>query len=250
MTHDRGYLRSPLVPILVTLLAAAAWFGYAAFTDPAPRAMPISEAQQPFFVEAAEAVPSDSAEDWAAAADVVVTGTVVKEKKLAPPKSETEVGLNQVLIGRTVTLKVSEVLWRSPHARVAVPKTVTMNAFGWAQNDEGTREVTIAGSSRLEVGHQYVLALVWQAAQCADGDRVPAAWTWIGSGGIIPADGDVLGAGEFEGSAAGADETRRATDPGGIKAANLGRTPASVKDDLKNVGSAKRTWPALDNACS
>lgn len=256
MTLTKKLLSSPLTPILVIVLAAAAWLSHNTVTKDSTgtsdRAAGAAIAGQPFYVEAAEMVTSVTAEDWAAAADVVVAGTVVSETALEPPKSETEVGVEHQLIGRSVTVDVFEVLWRSPDATVANPTTFTMDAFGWARSDDGTREVTVHDSSRLEVGHKYVMALVWQPAQCAEGDRIPAAWTWIGAGGVIPADKYVLGAGEVEGSNQTVAETESEAVPDSVEAENVGETITAVKDDLQKADdSGARTWPDVeDNACS
>lgn len=60
-------------------------------------------------------------------------------------------------------------------------------------------EEALHGASRIEVGEEYVIALVWKRAECDDNDYYPARWSAIGSGGVLPMHDGVIGHGEFEG---------------------------------------------------
>lgn len=249
MTTTGRLLRSPAVPLALIIVALATWGAFQVFASTAPGT---ATSARPYFVDAVETVHSSSAVDWASAADVVVDATVVSEHRLASPVSETEVGTGRRVVGRSVTVKVSEVLWRSPTWSMHDPTTITMNAFGWMRDVDGTmREMAVDGGSRLEVGHSYVLALVWEPAECTDGDRTAAAWTWIGSQGIVPADGDVVGSGEVEGSVQSVAETTSEAEGDSLVKANAGAAPTALTDDLQRADdTARRTWPATDHACA
>ncbi|KHL17758.1 UNVERIFIED_CONTAM: hypothetical protein LK11_09980 [Mumia flava] len=148
-----------------------------------------------------EAVPSGSLQDWVGTADYVVAATVTGERRLTSPTSETESSSDGGLVGRDVTLQVSDVIWAAPAAKPAAPTTFRMPGFGWLRSAAGAEtEVAPRGGSRLEVGQDYVLALTWKRAECDGNEHYPARWSAIGTGGVLPAGGGVIGVGEYEGA--------------------------------------------------
>lgn len=157
-------------------------------------------------LRAEDPYPNTSAVDWVTYADHVVVVTAERDRE----------GSDAALpwIDRKVDLRVDRVLWSRPGAARAVPGTVEWTASGWFGDDSGDRTRTaVEGAPRVEPGHSYVLALLWEEARCGEGDpRVPAAWRGLGSGGAIPFDGEVLGAGESEGRVRTAAEAREDAD--------------------------------------
>ncbi|MFE9039738.1 hypothetical protein ACFYOG_02400 [Streptomyces sp. NPDC007818] len=175
--------------------------------------------------------PHHSAADWVTYADHVVVVTAERERE----------GSHAPLpfIDREVDLRVDRILWSRPGAARAVPATVGWTASGWVRDDSGGRTRTaVEGAPRVEAGHSYVLALVWEEARCDEGDpRVPAAWRGLGSGGAIPFDGAVLGAGESEGRVRTAAEAREDAD---ARASGTGLTP-SLEDEVTGKGTEALT---------
>lgn len=180
------------------LASGVTWF----VLDDTTNEPPTTANSATFFVHPLAETTAETVDDWAAAADVVVNAEVVDEQRLEPPRSETATGDGVDLVGRSVTLRVTDVIWRSPAAAQPNPERFTMNAFGWAQaNDGSAQEVAAEGAPRLEVGHEYVVPLRWREAECSPGDpTVPAHWSVLSSRAILPADDGRIGVGEYEGS--------------------------------------------------
>lgn len=159
---------------------------------------------------------SRTASDWVTSADHVLVVTVVDETRHEPSRTEIERG--EGLIGRSATLRVSEVLWSAPDARQPAPATLDLSVGGWVfndNNDTGTVRFALSNSSRLEVGHTYVKALQWLDDPCFD-DPDQGRWVGLGPGDSVPFDNGILGAGEFEGRVQTLDEataTWQASEP-------------------------------------
>lgn len=194
-----------------------------------------------------EVAASQTLDDWVSTADAVVVARAGDEHRHEPPRSESERGSESSLIGRSVTLTVAEVLWASPELPQRVPDELSLQAYGWARSADGTEsEAAPAGRSRLEVGHHYVLALIWKPAECGDDEPVPARWSAIGSGGILPADQGVIGVGEFEGTVGSASNSPKVVGPplahtyAGARAADL------AKDLSSTIPSAEGTFVTGD----
>ena len=141
-----------------------------------------------------------TAEDWATYADHVVVITVINESRVGPSEKEIERG--EGMVGRTVQVTVSKVLWSAPDAPQKAPRSLTMPAPGWVfNNNEGkASEVKfgMSGAPRLEKGHTYIKAIEWTDDACSNDPNV-GTWEGLGAGGTLPYDQGVLGAGEFEG---------------------------------------------------
>lgn len=198
--------RRPALALLASGLAVAitAW-ALVADRGTEPTTSPDAvQADGVVLVHALERVGTSTMTDWVNVADHVVAVTVTGERRLGPEWSETSPN-REGRVGREVSLSIGEVLWTSPESTRRVPDTVTLPVSGgWIRDDDGTeRETSLAGSSRLEVGNDYTVALVWKPAQCAEDLRSPARWAIAGSGAVVPANDGRLGVGEFEGTAAG-----------------------------------------------
>ena len=148
---------------------------------------------------------SYTAKDWVTNADYVVAVEAVSESRVGPSKREIERG--EGMIGRLVELSVSEVLWSAPRAAVAAPSSFKMQVAGWTfGSDDRSIEESLAKpvrfvleeSSRIEVGHSYVMAIEWVDDVCYS-DPALGSWAGLGPGDTIPYDAGELGAGEFEG---------------------------------------------------
>jgi hypothetical protein len=147
-------------------------------------------------------LPSVTAADWVTYADHVIVVEAVAEETVPP--SEAELDRGEGLIGRTVTLAIEDVLWSREGAPQAPPETWDYSAAGW-HFDEGAPEdaveMALHDFPRVEIGHQYIMAIRWEAAVCnADGDDRPAQWRGLGEGSEIPFDDGTLGNGESEGT--------------------------------------------------
>lgn len=195
-------LRTPLVPISVTL-AALAVVGWVVVVDDDQAAAPTATpAPGVHLIQALERVPTDSLADWVGVADHVVVATVVDEVRGEDPPVDETAPNGEGLIQRTLSFEVDDVLWSAAGVGRPAPDSFTiLTDAGWIRYEDGSeRETAREGSSRLEVGNEYVLGLVWKPAQCAGDIRIPARWALIGSGAVLPANDGVVGEGEFEGA--------------------------------------------------
>lgn len=201
MSRVHRVAASTVIPITIALSAGVAWIALdwskTEGSSADERTRPASVVQ---VVEGLEVAPTATAADWARIADYVVTASVESEQAIEQPKGETSSD-SETLIFREVTLKVDHEVWRAPSAaKHQLPSAVTVRAMGWTRADDGGRvELAPGGGSRLEIGHTYLVALAWVPATCGEDGHTPAHWATIGSGGAVPADGDVVGDGEYEG---------------------------------------------------
>ncbi|MFE7553215.1 hypothetical protein [Streptomyces gardneri] len=157
-----------------------------------------------------DAYPNSSASDWVTYADYVVTATPIGEKDQDIRAEDRQRGEGIVL--RDLKLRVDRTLWSSAKASRPQPQVIDLEAWGWSFKDGDTGKRTKMGSEgspRLEMGHSYVLALVWEEERCTEGDpRVPAKWNVLGGSAIIPFDSETLGQGESEGSVLTVEQAR------------------------------------------
>lgn len=144
-------------------------------------------------------LPDYSATDWVTYGDFAVLVTVVSEQPhpLDPGALETGEGIRL----REVTLRVDKTLWSSPRPETQVPATFDYLSYGWLYkgDQELSESATMAGEKmpRLEVGHDYVMALDYVG--CAD--SALTTWRSLGEYSMVPADDGVIGQGELEGRA-------------------------------------------------
>lgn len=197
-TGRGSYTRWLVAAAIVVLASAAAtgvWWSQRHASPPAGELVVLGQEGG-----STDHLPSTTATDWVTYADHVLEVSVTGERELAASDEELERG--EGLIGREVTMSVDRVLWSRPDPDRPAPDTVSWESWGWQFEGEETDRwpVVGAGTSRLETGHTYVVAIAWEEARCAEGDEpVPARWTPLGGGAIVPADGGTIGAGEFEG---------------------------------------------------
>ncbi|MFJ4011090.1 hypothetical protein [Streptomyces sp. NPDC090026] len=183
------------------------------------------------LAEGSDRLPNQTAEDWVTYADHVVIVSATSEQEVAPDQVEIDRG--EGLIGRNVNLKVDKVLWSRDGALKAAPKTWEYPTLGWQFKDDdldNRQKMAMADSPRLEKGHSYIMAIMWEAAQCPEGDeKEPAGWFGLGEGSEIPYDNGIIGNGENEGST--------------HKVSKAGRAPLSVAaatEDDPNAGLEER----------
>lgn len=240
-----------LAVVLGVLVAGCATADRAA---PAPAAPLVARTQAGDVVVGAagrDRTGSQSASDWISYADHVLVVTVVEEIRHPPSRSETERG--EGLIGRTVRLRVDRVLWSALDAPQPPPSALELSAAGWIFNDNesrtGTRKLALRNASRLENGHTYVKAVGWIDDPCSDDPR-RGTWQGLGSGDVIPFDGGVLGAGEFQGRVYTVDDARATWGgdeawSGGVRQRMLGSSVDDLVADLRaaRLRPEQDTWP-------
>jgi len=204
MSRKQRIATSTAIPLTIAAAAGAAWVAVdVAKADDSPdsraneRARPAASVQ---VVEGLEVAPSATVSDWAKIADYVVTASVKSERAIEQAKGETSSD-SETLVFREVTAKIDSEIWKAPSAaKHDLASEITLRAMGWARTEGGGRQELAPGDgSRLEVGHSYLVALAWVPATCGEDGDVPAHWATIGSGGALPADGGIVGAGEYEG---------------------------------------------------
>lgn len=186
------------------VIAAASVTGIIVAAIAAPAADPETTASPAEVIlgQGSDHLPSVTAADWVTYADHVIVVEAVSEASIAPSAEEIERG--EGVIGRTVALTVEDVLWSRDGAPRAAPASWNYSALGWHFTDGDTADpvkLALSEFPRVEVGHQYVMAIRWQAALCdEDGEYAPALWLGLGEGSEIPYDGDTIGNGESEGT--------------------------------------------------
>jgi hypothetical protein len=164
---------------------------------------------------AGDHLPSTTAADWVTYADHVVVATPVDER--VEPPTAAEVDRGEGLVGRTVTLRVDDVLWSRGDPDRPAPQTMSWDAWGWTFEGEPDNRGRVVGEGtpRVELGHTYLLAIVWEEARCSPGDpRQPAGWQGLGAASTVPFDGGVVGRGEYEGRVRTLEEARADVRPG------------------------------------
>ncbi|MFG3340918.1 hypothetical protein [Glycomyces sp. NPDC048151] len=163
----------------------------------------VAEAQPEVMLgDGSDHLPSLTAADWVTYADHVVVVEAVEEQAIAPTAEELERG--EGVIGRIISLTVEDVLWSREGATQAAPATWEYSGLGWYFVDgdlDNAVEMAFLELPRIEVGHQYVMAIRWEKAVCdEDGEYTRAQWRGLGEGSEIPYDGGTLGNGESEGT--------------------------------------------------
>ena len=189
------------------IIAAASVTGIivAAFAAPAadPNVQGTAESSSEVMLgEGSDHLPSITAADWVTYADHVIVVEAVSEQAISPTAEELERG--EGVIGRIVSLTVEDVLWSREGASTPAPAAWDYSGLGW-YFDEGdttdTVEMALLDLPRVEVGHQYVMAIRWEKAVCdEDGEYTRAQWRGLGEGSEIPFDDDTIGNGESEGT--------------------------------------------------
>ncbi|QCX26950.1 hypothetical protein [Nocardioides jishulii] len=245
------FTKHPTPPLAVAAIACAVtvW----ALTMPtspteagaAPEEGPLEGSSTPRVYSALDVVASTTVTDWVKAADHVVAVSVIGEERVPPGRSETSPN-GEGMVDRLVTLRVINFLWSADEAE-PLGKTVTAGAYGgWFRLPNGVEEeTTVKGSPRLEVGHDYVVALAHRPALCLDGRRIEASWAPTGTYASVPADQGVIGSGEFEGVSVAA--TSKSFEQGTVVSEFAGAKLTDLSRELALVGRVERT-PVHANA--
>ncbi|MGW1024171.1 hypothetical protein ACWD4J_10690 [Streptomyces sp. NPDC002577] len=202
-------------------------------------------------------LPSETASDWVTYADHVVVVTVAGEQEIPP--TELEVARGEGVIGRELTLEIEQVLWSRDGAPQA-PSTWNYSAVGYEFKDGDTSNRTkmaLAERPRVESGHQYVMAMVWEEAECSDGDEpAPAQWRGLGEGSEVPFDNGVIGQGELAGvtRSASVARTAAADTTGSLEAELAGQGAQALVAALQSAtpeeSSAVSRSSAVAESCS
>jgi hypothetical protein len=224
---------------------AAAGIGLAAHGSADPTAAQPSV----LIADGDDRLPSGTAADWVTYADHVVVVSVTSERAMQPTR--TELSRGEGLIGRKVNLKVEKVLWSRKNAAQPAPKSWEYNATGWAFADRKPAErtrVALHDRPRMETGHQYVLAITWEAPRCSPGDVAEAGrWMGLGEGSELPYDGGVIGQGENMGQVQTVDAARteaaEAGSTGDLEDQLAGKTAADLVAQLKTATPEARRVP-------
>lgn len=183
-------------------------------------------------------LPNETPKDWVTYADDVAVVTVTGQK-------DVDIG-DATSVGRRVTLRVEKVLWSGEHADAELPKTFTQLVLGWKLRDgdvNDRQKIGTSGTPRLEVGHTYISAYVWESARCAEGDgKIPAGWRGLGTQSTLPYDDNTVGVGELEGTTRGLAQARAAaadTPVDTVGALTFGKSAASVQQLLAKTTPGK-----------
>lgn len=119
---------------------------------------PSSETSTGQVVSADSMFPDTTPRDWATFVDHLVVGRVTAERALPLEADDGEPDRGFQL--REVEFSVDHVLW-SREGGPPAPKMISWETFGWSFQDGQRTEVTVAGSPRLEVGHTYLVPLLF-----------------------------------------------------------------------------------------
>ncbi|MDA1361701.1 hypothetical protein O1R50_18885 [Glycomyces luteolus] len=244
--------RLPLIVSIVTVLTTAGVIGLAIAGIDTPE--PLSPSQplpEVVMVEGVDHLPSETAADWVTYADHVVVVNAVSE--ISVPPTQIELDRGEGLIGRIVTLEISEILWSREGAPVAPPDTWDYSAIG-AQFTEGNTaepyEMALHERPRVEVGHSYVMAIRWEPERCEDGESEPAQWRGLGEGSEIPYDDAALGNGELEGEIQSPQQFGAAAEEdvtvGGLEEQVAGQSADALVAELESAVPAAAPEVAVD----
>ncbi|MEU5767416.1 hypothetical protein ABZ782_15975 [Streptomyces asoensis] len=195
-----------------------------------------------------EAVPSFTATDWVSYGDQVAVVRVTAEHELREPDEGADTdgaGTGEDYLARTVDLQVKERVWARSGAP-ALPSSVSFTADGWQVKDGARKELGSPDSSRLEVGHEYVVTL----ARFSGG-----VWSPLGSGGVLPYDHGRVGEGEFQGRTVTSEAYRSAWEaravPGEeppVASRTAGKPSSAVREVLRGArpDATAARYPGLD----
>ncbi|GGQ80996.1 hypothetical protein Saso_45240 [Streptomyces asoensis] len=197
-----------------------------------------------------EAVPSFTATDWVSYGDQVAVVRVTAEHELREPDEDADTdtagaGAGEDYLARTVDLQVKERVWARSGAP-ALPSALSFTADGWQVKDGARKELGSPDSSRLEVGHEYVITL----ARFSGG-----VWAPLGSGGVLPYDHGRVGEGEFRGETVTSDAYRSAWEaravPGDeapVASRTAGKPSSAVREVLRGArpDATAARYPGLD----
>ncbi|WP_053617539.1 hypothetical protein [Nocardiopsis sp. NRRL B-16309] len=212
-------------------VAATVAFNVATY-EPDPDELPLTNAAASYRKS------GETAQDWVTNADHVILASVVDEVVHEPLPVEVERG--EGMVGRTVTLDVRRVLWSAPDAARPAPETYEYPTWGFVFTGgvDDMRPIGTQDEPRVEVGHDYVIAIDWEEARCTPGDEPqPAMWMGLDSNSVVPADGGVVGNGESGGRVESAQARRTSPEPllrgeGTFEGRMMGETVGALAREL------------------
>ncbi|MFI8423644.1 hypothetical protein [Streptomyces sp. NPDC085479] len=194
------------------------------------------------FASASDSYPNQSVTDWVTYADHVVVVTPTAERDRSISAEDRERGEGVVL--RELELRVDATLWSSPKPAQPTPESFDWLAWGWSfKNGDTGRKTKMAshGAPRIEMGHSYVMAIIWEEARCSEGDGVtPAQWGGLGSGAVIPFDSATIGQGEFEGTVLTPAQADDHIFERGVQAKLMGKGASALVAELKSAVPTER----------
>ncbi|MDX2675671.1 hypothetical protein [Streptomyces soliscabiei] len=139
--------------------------------------------------ESKDAIPSRTASDWVSYGDQAAVVHVAAEHEGVADSEETAAG--EGYLSRTIDLQVKERVW-SRSGATPLPDSLSIIADGWEfKKGDSKLRVSSQDASRMEVGHDYLVSF----AHFSDGE-----WSTLGTGAILPYDGNEVGQGEYEGT--------------------------------------------------
>jgi hypothetical protein len=142
----------------LVLLVAAAVAVAAAVTLDAARLGEGREAARDLAVSSASyRWPVYTLRDWTDFADQLSVLRIESERQL--PRSQDVVATGEGTVGRMVTARIEETLWRSPGSPTA-PERITFGTWGWVAKRETLIPTTDSSSDRLAVGDRVLAALL------------------------------------------------------------------------------------------
>lgn len=193
--------------------------------------------------EMLERFSSATAMDWTRNSDYVAEVEILSEEVTGPVEGGP-------VIGREVALNVKRVLWKRSAPANSLPGQVSLWAPGWIrEEDQGTTSPrAFEGQPRLEVGHTYVIALVWIPRACSDGDHEEVAhWAALGANAVIPFDNGRLGYGESEGRSVDGDVDQ--AQAGTLERQLLGRGARQLVERLGSAPEEARPEVFPESTC-
>jgi hypothetical protein len=102
--------------------------------------------------------PVETLRDWADFADQLSVLRI--ESELEMPRTPEELASGEGPVGRKVTARVEETLWRNPGSPAA-PEAITFIAWGWLAKGNRLIPTTDEDSHRLEVGDRVLAPLMF-----------------------------------------------------------------------------------------
>lgn len=185
----------------------------------------------------ADRLPNHTASDWVTYADHVVVVTAESEREL--PATEEERKAGEGYLPREVTLEVMDTVWsRDGAAKPAPDPDFTWPADGWAFDGDGKTRMAMEDQPRIELGHTYIMALVWEPEFTDGAETIPGQWRGLGENSVLPYDGGVIGNGESEGSeqaAAKSEDSDGGPDGPSIEDAMNGKSVADLAGALNTA---------------
>jgi hypothetical protein len=101
--------------------------------------------------------PVETLRDWTDFADQLSVIRIESERQLPRSRAVTETG--EGMVGREVTARIVETLWRHPGSSV-VEGVITFGTWGWTAKGERLTPMTDSSSGRLEVGDRVLAPLM------------------------------------------------------------------------------------------